>query len=264
MSLRIRLRRLSRGGRGMPSDRTARRTLVEFEDHIGYCFSDPCLLNQALTHRSYLNCNGNGNGQGHGGEEAENPCSNERLEFLGDSVLELVVNDFLYRQHPDFQEGELTKMKSLLVSRGVLAEQAKRLNLGKFLFMSDAERDSGGSFRASILADGFEAVIGALYLDGGLRAAGWFVQECLLVDAGFILGSGSHVNYKSLLQENIQERMKTYPRYRIVSETGPDHRKVFTVEVTVKGEQLGLGKGTNKKRAEQAAAKHALERVGLL
>jgi len=257
------LRRLSRGGRGLPSDQTARHTLIEFESHIGYCFSDATLLSQALTHRSYLNCNGNGN-NGDVPEEDDNPCSNERLEFLGDSVLELVVNDFLYRQHPDFQEGELTKMKSLLVSRGVLAEQAKRLNLGRFLFMSDAERESGGSFRASILADGFEAVIGALYLDGGLRTAGWFVQESLLVDAGFILGSGSHVNYKSVLQENIQERMKTYPRYRIISETGPDHRKVFTVEVTVKGEQLGLGKGTNKKRAEQAAAKHALERVGLL
>lgn len=220
---------------------------------MGYSFSDPELLFWALTHRSFLNSNG-----------GESPCSNERLEFLGDSVLELVVNEFLYRAYPDHQEGELTKMKSLLVSRGVLAEQAKGLSLGRYLFMSDAERESGGSFRPSILADGFEAVVGALYLDGGLAVARQFIDENLLVDVHHILGSRSHVNYKSVLQENIQERFKTYPRYRIVSETGPDHRKVFTVEVTVKGDQLGLGKGTNKKRAEQAAAQNALERVGLL
>jgi ribonuclease-3 len=227
--------------------------LEEFEDHIDYCFADAVLLCHALTHRSYLNSNGE-----------DPPSSNERLEFLGDSVLELVVNDFLYRSYPEHQEGELTKMKSLLVSRGVLAEQAKRLNLGRFLLMSDAERESGGSFRASILADGFEAIIGALYLDGGMPEARRFVQDNLLVDVNYILGSQSHVNYKSVLQENIQEQLKTYPRYRIVSETGPDHRKVFTVEVTVKGEQLGKGKGTNKKRAEQAAAKNALERVGIM
>ena len=254
MSLRNRLRRLVRRSRhGRSLDSSICRVLEEFEDHVGYRFVESTLLWRALTHRSFLNSNGD-----------EPPYSNERLEFLGDSVLELVVNEYLYRRHPDLQEGELTKMKSLLVSRGVLAEQAKGLNLGRYLFMSDAERESGGSFRASILADGFEAVIGALYLDGGMDEARRFVRENLLVDVNFIMGSGSHVNYKSVLQENIQERMKTYPRYRIVTETGPDHRKVFTVEVTVKGEQLGKGKGTNKKRAEQEAAKNALERVGLM
>lgn len=254
MSLRNRLRRLiQRSRRGRSLDVPVRRILEEFEDHVGYRFVESTLLWRALTHRSFLNSNGD-----------DAPHSNERLEFLGDSVLELVVNEYLFGRHPDLQEGELTKMKSLLVSRGVLAEQAKELNLGRFLFMSDAERESGGSFRASILADGFEAVIGAIYLDGGMEEARRFVRENLLVDVNRILGSGSHVNYKSVLQENIQERMKTYPRYRIVTETGPDHRKVFTVEVTVKGEQLGKGKGTNKKRAEQEAAKNALERVGLM
>jgi ribonuclease-3 len=253
MSLRMILRRLVRK-RGAPSfDASLVHALRQFEDHIGYRFAEPSLLCHALTHRSYLNSNGD-----------DVPCSNERLEFLGDSVLELIVNEFLYRRYPDHQEGELTKMKSLLVSRGVLAEQARELNLGRFLFMSEPERESGGAFRASILADGFEAVIGALYLDGGLAQAGRFVDRHLLVDVNFILGSRTHVNYKSVLQENIQEQMKTYPRYRIVSETGPDHQKVFTVEVTVRGEQLGLGKGTNKKRAEQAAAQNALERTGLL
>ncbi len=248
------LRRLRRRRLGVTVDASLRNALEEFQSHVGYRFADSKLICWALTHRSYLNCNGND----------DLPGSNERLEFLGDSVLELVVNHFLYDEYPDHQEGELTKMKSLLVSRGVLAEQAKQINLGRYLFLSDAERESGGSYRASILADGFEAVIGALYLDGGLNEAKRFIDKNLLANKDRILGNRSHVNYKSLLQENIQERFKTYPRYRIASETGPDHHKVFTVEVTVKGDQLGLGKGTNKKRAEQAAAQNALERLGLL
>jgi ribonuclease-3 len=253
MDFRKRLRRWWPLRASAMEDPAARQGVRDFEAHIDYRFVCPDLLGQALTHRSFLNSNG-----------ADAVNSNERLEFLGDSVLELVVNEYLFGRYPEQQEGELTKMKSLLVSRGVLADQAKRLGLGRFLFMSDAERESGGAFRPSILADGFEAVVGALYLDGGLGQARKFIEEQLLVDVDYILGSRTHVNYKSVLQENIQERMKTYPRYRIVSETGPDHRKVFTVEVTVKWEQLGLGKGPNKKRAEQAAAQNALERVGLM
>jgi ribonuclease-3 len=253
MALRDLLRRLRRRRSSTVNDPSLQDGLEEFERHVGYRFNDPNLVCWALTHRSFLNSNG-----------VDLPGSNERLEFLGDSVLELAVNEFLYHRYPDLQEGELTKMKSLLVSREVLAEQAKRLNLGRYLFLSDAERESGGSFRASILADGFEAVIGALYLDGGLDCSRRFIGRHLLDEVDHILGNRSHVNYKSVLQENIQERFKTYPRYRIVSESGPDHRKVFTVEVTVRGDQLGLGKGTNKKRAEQAAAQNALERLGLL
>ena len=254
MRFRQLFRRMRRRGRQDLCEPSLKGAVEEFERHVGYRFADPNLVCWALTHRSYLNSNGNN----------ELPGSNERLEFLGDSVLELAVNEFLYHRYPDLQEGELTKMKSLLVSRGVLAEQAKRLNLGRHLFLSDAERESGGSFRASILADGFEAVIGAFYLDGGLHRAGKFIDTHLLEDVDRILGNRSHVNYKSVLQEIIQERSKTYPRYRILSQAGPDHRKVFTVEVTVKGKQLGLGKGTNKKRAEQAAAQNGLERLGLL
>ena len=253
MSVRHWVARLARGRRLASLEPALRSGVAEFEAHVGYRFARPEILALALTHRSFLNSNGG---------EAQD--SNERLEFLGDSVLELVVNEYLFGRYPGQQEGELTKMKSLLVSRTVLADQAKRLSLGRFLFLRDAERDSGGSFRASILADGFEAVIGAIYLDGGLGQARRFVEEQLLVDVDYILGSRSHVNYKSVLQESVQERLKTYPRYRIASETGPDHRKVFTVEVAVRGEQVGLGKGTNKKRAEQAAAQNALERVGLL
>ena len=253
MRLRDLVRRVGRGRRRALCEPELLPAVEEFEKHIHYRFADPGLVCWALTHRSYLNSNG-----------GDLPGSNERLEFLGDSVLELVVNEFLYHRYPDLQEGELTKMKSLLVSRGVLAEQAKRLSLGKHLLLSDAERESGGSFRSSILADGFEAVIGALYLDGGISAARRFIGDHLLDDVDTILGNRSHVNYKSVLQEIVQERNRTYPRYRIVSQTGPDHRKVFTVEVTVKGDQLGLGKGTNKKRAEQAAAQNGLERLGVL
>ena len=223
-----------------------------FESVVGHRFRDPSLAAGALTHRSFLNASDSGL-----------TTSNERLEFLGDSVLELVVNDYLYHRYPRHQEGDLTKMKSLLVSRSVLAEVAREVGLGEHLFLSDAERDSGGADRSSILADGFEAVVGALYLDGGLRAASRFIERNLLVQTHRILGSSDHVNYKSLLQETIQERHKTYPRYHTISEEGPDHEKVFTVEVRIRGEELGTGTGTNKKQAEQAAAQDALDRLGV-
>ena len=246
-------RRVRSGGRHVALDPSLRSAVEGFEEHAGYRFTDPNLICWALTHRSYLNSNG-----------SDMPGSNERLEFLGDAVLELVVNDFLYRRHPDLQEGELTKRKSLLVSRGVLAEQSKRFGLGRFIFLSEAERESGGSNRASILADGFEAVIGAIYLDGGLAEARGFIRRHLLDFVDSILRRPDHANYKSLLQEHIQEELKTYPRYTTLSETGPDHQKVFTVEVAVRKVRLGLGKGTTKKQAEQAAAADALEQQGLL
>jgi len=256
------LRRLREflGGGGRRDDLTPplRKAVEAFERRVGYRFHDRSLASSALTHRSFLNSGGPG--QGPSGLKG----SNERLEFLGDSVLELVVNDFLYHRYPEHQEGELTKMKSLLVSRSVLCEVARELGLGRHIFLSDAERDSGGEDRASILADGFEAVIGAIYLDGGLSVSGRFINRFLLVHTDNILGSSDHINYKSMLQENIQEQLKTYPRYHTVSEVGPDHAKVFTVEVRVKGEELGTGQGNNKKRAEQSAAQDALGRLGQL
>jgi len=233
-------------------DEVAREKVRAFEDRIGYRFVKPLLVCGALTHRSYFNVAG-----------GALPESNERLEFLGDSVLELVVNDFLYHRYPEHQEGDLTKMKSLLVSRSVLSLVAAELGLGAYLLLSDAERVSGGEERASILADGFEAVIGAVYLDGGLRAASRFIERFLLGRSEDILDSSDHINYKSILQENVQERHKTYPRYHTTSEDGPDHSKEFTVEVRVRGKVLGVGKGTNKKAAEQAAAQEALAGLGI-
>ncbi|NNF06299.1 MAG: ribonuclease III [Candidatus Eisenbacteria bacterium] len=224
-----------------------------FETKASYRFGDRTLIACALTHRSYLNSNKN-----------DLPSSNERLEFLGDAVLELVVNEHLYRRFPDHQEGELTKMKSLLVSRSILADQASALELGTYILLSDAERESGGESRASILADGFEAVIGAIYLDGGLSAAQAFIQKNLLWKISEILDNEDYRNYKSSLQEYVQEKFKTYPRYLTLGERGPDHDKVFEVEVVIKRERLGIGEGKTKKAAEQAAAKNALLKLGLL
>lgn len=216
-------------------------------------FQDPSRLRQALTHRSFL---------GESGGAAMH--SNERMEFLGDSVLELVVNDFLYRRFPEDREGDLTKKRSLLVSRGVLARKASVLELGRFVLLSDAERESGGRLRASILADAFEAIIGAVYLDQGLEAARSFIRSALLDDADETLSDLAHFNFKSLLQEYVQSTSRTQPRYRVRSEEGPDHEKTFVVAVVVRGETLGTGTGKNKKEAEQNAAKDALTRLDQL
>jgi ribonuclease III len=239
--------------RNRPIDATAAGLLSEFQEHVDFHFRDPSLLQQALTHRSFLGASGN-----------DLSTSNERMEFLGDSVLELVVNEHLYARYPDLQEGELTKMKSLLVSRNILSAQAREMGLGRFLLLSEAEQDSGGRDRPSILADAFEAVVGAIYLDGGMESARGFLRQRLLTSAQGILGDRKFTNYKSLLQEFVQSEYKTYPRYRISAQSGPDHKKLFTVDVSVKGRKLGEGKGPNKKRAEQSAARDALEVLQIL
>jgi ribonuclease-3 len=182
------------------------------------------------------------------------------LEFLGDAVLELIVIEYLYTHYRDELEGDLTQKKSLLVSRSVLAERAERMGLGRYILMSEAERESGGATRSSILADTFEAILGAIYLDQGLEAARRFVHSRLLANAEHLLRDRDLRNYKSELQELIQSRFKIPPRYRVVKETGPEHRKVFTVQVELRGQVLGRGTGHNKKEAEQSAARDALER----
>ena len=224
--------------------------LESFQQQIGVRFRDPGLLRQALTHRSFLGSNG-----------GDPSLSNERIEFLGDAVLELAVIEFLYQAYPEDREGSLTKKKGLLVSRDVLAQCAERMELGKSVLLSDAERDSGGGARASILADTFEAVIGAIHLDQGLEPARQFVRVRLLKHADAILEDQSLSNHKSQLQELVQARFKTHPRYRVVTESGPDHLKLFTIEVSVRGSLLGRGEGHNKKEAEQRAAWDALSRL---
>ena len=187
--------------------------------------------------------------------------SNERLEFLGDSVLGLVTSEFLYRENPTEHEGQLTKTKSLLVSKAILSRRALAMGLGRFVLMSHSEVESGGRQRLSILADAFESVVGAIYLDQGFDAARAFIHRWLLRDSGEIVADKRHTNYKSHLQEYVQSTFHTHPVYRIRGEAGPDHSKHFQVEVMVGKRVLGEGRGRNKKEAEQAAARDALERL---
>ncbi|MEQ1832897.1 MAG: ribonuclease III [Candidatus Eisenbacteria bacterium] len=226
------------------------RVLAEFCKHYGIPFRDLGLLKLALTHRSYLSVTGQGPRE-----------SNERLEFLGDSVLGLVTSEFLYRRHPDEHEGQLTKTKSLLVSKAILSRRALRMGLGRFVLMSHSEVESGGRQRLSILADAFESVLGAIYLDQGFEAARTFITQHLLSESDAISSDKRHTNYKSHLQEYVQNSFRTHPVYRIRSEFGPDHSKHFMVEVMVGKRTLGEGRGHNKKEAEQAAARDALEKV---
>jgi ribonuclease-3 len=222
----------------------------ELEKHLGHRFRNPDLLRHALTHRSHAFTS-----------EADRFDSNERLEFLGDAVLGFLVNEHLFHDFPRTSEGELTKMKSLLVCRRVLVQSAQRLDLPRYLLVSENASQAGVETRESVLADGVEAVIAAVYLDGGMEAARRMVNRVILEDKEEILEDEDHINYKSLLQEWIQARYKTPPRYKVSSTSGPDHAKSFSVEVTYRGRTLGRGRGTSKRAAEQEAARKALERL---
>jgi ribonuclease-3 len=222
----------------------------ELELKIGYAFKDESLLRRSLLHRSHIIVAGTNRQE-----------SNERMEFLGDAVLGLVVNEYLFARFPKRTEGDLTKMKSLLVCGARLSEVAAHLELGSHIKMSRSEAATGGRQRLSILADTMEALIGAVYLDGGLAAARQVIRRCLLAKAPGLLTRRSLGNYKSRLQEAIQERYKSPPRYRVLNATGPDHERIFTVGVYHNGIELGSGHGHNKKTAEQRAAQAALERL---
>jgi ribonuclease-3 len=252
------LRRFASGGNNTPAtkqEQTMEATMVRFQEHLGFNFTHKDLVRQALTHRSATS----GDASGENASE-----SNERLEFLGDSVLGLVVNEHLFHEYPNHREGLLTQMKSLLVSRAVLSVKAREMKVGEFLFLSTGEEDSGGRDRTSILADSFEAVIGAIYLDKGMEAARAFIKDKLMANSREILEDRDHINYKSMLQEYIQSEKKIHPQYRVTSEDGPDHEKVFTVDVMVGRRALGQGKGKNKKQAQQEAARAALRSLDLL
>jgi len=225
-----------------------RRKLLETQ--LGYQFSDHSLLDNALLHRSHSHVAG-----------AEPGTSNERLEFLGDAVLGLVVNEHLYVAYSQRSEGDLTKMKSLLVCGSRLAEVATTLGLGEYVQMSRAEAATGGRHRASILADTMEAVIGAVFLDGGLTSAANVIRLWVLDSCEDVLSHRGLENDKSRLQELVQARYKSPPRYRVLAAEGPDHERVFKVCVTFNGKDLGRGEGANKKAAEQLAARDALVRI---
>jgi len=207
---------------------------------------DLSLLQQALTHKSYL------------GEVADLE-SNERLEFLGDSVLGMIVAEHLFARFSERQEGELAKAKAVAVSEPILAEAAKRIGLAPGLLLSTGEEMSGGRDRTSILADAFEAVVAAVYLSEGLDAAGQLVLRALRPILEDIEREEHHRNYKSILQELSQSRYRKAPKYVVVSESGAAHDKTFVVEARLDGVPLGRGTGKSKKQAEQAAALDALE-----
>ena len=228
------------------------KSLELLQRTIGYRFNDIRLLVDSLVHRSYLPARQ---------EDNNDRRSNERMEFLGDSVLSLVVNEFLYHRYPDKSEGELTKMKSVIVSKQILSDHAKKYKIGSFVFLCDNAQKAGVSEVESVLADSLEAIFGAVFLDGGFDEAGRCIRRFFLANLGEIVYNEEYINFKSLLQEYIQALHKIPPRYRVYSTQGPDHAKEFGVEVSVRGTILGRGTGKTKKLAEQEAAQEAYHKL---
>lgn len=219
----------------------------ELEQRIGYTFHDLLLLEQAMTHASRIN-----------DRQYAHMINNERLEFLGDAVLQLCTSRFIYVRFPHLAEGDMTKIRATVVCESELAHKAASLDLGRFLLLGKGEEMSGGRARSSILADAFEALIGAIYLDGGYDKAACFAMEQLgsTIEAA---GQGQLLkDYKTALQEIIQQDNTRSVSYTLLAEEGPDHNKTFTVQAESNGETLGVGRGKSKKDAEQAAAKDAL------
>ena len=234
---------------GIPPSPERRKELQIFESHSGIRFKKLELLNLAFAHRSYAN------------EHAQTVGNNEKLEFLGDSVLGLVVAEYLYVSLSDKVEGELAKIKSFVVSEDSLAEIAKRLRVDTFILIGKGEEYSGGRSKKAILADAMEAIIGAYFLDSGFKAAKKFVLKYLVPEINMVLEDRHKKDYKTLLQEHVQKAFKAYPRYVLQKKTGPDHNKTFWMEVEVDGRGYGPGQGKNKKEAEQEAAKIAYEEL---
>ena len=215
------------------------------EEKLGYTFQNPKLLENALTHSSCAN------------ESRGRLQSNERLEFLGDSILGMVVADHLYRNHPDLPEGELTRTRAALVCEESLVEVARELGLGEYLRLGKGEEAGGGRQRPSIRADAVEAVLAAVYLDGGIGSARKIIQKYIL--SREVAGLTKPHDYKTALQELVQRESGQVLRYRLTGEEGPDHNKRFFVAVDLNGACVGSGTGRSKKEAEQMAAKAAIE-----
>ena len=219
----------------------------ELEASLGYTFRSRELLEHALTHSSWSNERGSGR-----------LGSNERLEFLGDSVLGWLVAETLYLRFPQMPEGDMTRLRAELVCESSLAEASEAIGLGKYLRLGRGEEQGGGRQRPSIIADAFEATLAAVYIDGGEAPARAIVERYILSKLKAAAKSGSH-DYKTVLQEAVQHLGMAAPTYRMVGESGPDHNKVFSVQVLYDGRIAGEGSGRSKKEAEQAAAKNALD-----
>lgn len=222
----------------------------ELGRRLGLSFADPALLRQALIHTSYANERKSGH-----------LAHNQRLEFLGDAVLDLVVSEHLYRSFPDRPEGELTKARAAIVCEATLARRAKELGIGRHLLLGRGEAASGGRERDSILADAFEAIVGAVYLDGGFAAASACVLSWLAGELAAVAGGEFGRDHKTILQELAQRDGESRISYEVTGENGPDHHKTFTVAVSVDDILLGTGSGRSKKEAEQNAARLAVEKL---
>lgn len=220
--------------------------IKDLEAAIGYKFKNITLLQNALTHSSYAN-----------EYFRDSLKSNERLEFLGDSVLGMVVAEHLYKTFPDRLEGDLTRMRADMVCEASLARIAEKINLGQYLLLGHGEEQSGGRNRPSILADAVESVLAACFLDGGMAAARSFIETFVLCNVP--QSKLRNVDYKTALQELVQQKKNQQISYQLVGESGPDHNKSFWVEVTLNGTVVGKGTGSSKKRAEQDAARIAME-----
>jgi ribonuclease-3 len=224
--------------------------LQKLQDKLGFYFKDISLLQQAFIHSSYVN---------------EHPDStmadNERLEFLGDAVLNIVVTETIYHRFTDYPEGKLTEIRSVLNREKTLAQLAGELNLGEYLRMSKGEKSSGGGSKNSNLANTFEALIGAIYLDGGILPVKEFILNSMEPYISSIENGDYTINYKGLLQEYTQAQYKKLPTYHIVNSEGPDHQKIFTVEVLLDNKILATGAGKSKRIAEMEAAKNAYKKL---
>ena len=224
--------------------------LSKLESVLGVTFKKEELLKEALTHRSYLN------------EHPSWPVpNNERLEYLGDAVLELAVTEYLYAKYPDFQEGKMTSLRAALVNHVILSQIAKEISLQKFVLLSRGEAKDTGRARDVILANAIEAVIGAIYLDQGYEVARDFIDRVVLTKLPEVMEKGLERDPKSMLQEIIQEKMKLTPSYRVLEETGPDHNKEFLVGVFFGAEMVERGRGKSKQEGEYSAAENALTHV---
>jgi ribonuclease-3 len=219
-----------------------KKELQLFENQIGVRFRSIALLNLAFCHRSYAN------------ESDINVDNNEKLEFLGDSVLGLVSSEYLFTTLSDQSEGEMAKIKSFVVSEASLSKIAKQIRVDNFILIGRGEEYSGGRSKRAILADCLEAIIGAYYLDSGLKSAKDFVLNLLIPEVDAVRENRHEKDYKTLLQEYAQKRFKTYPRYKTVKKRGPDHDRTFWIEVFINDRKFGPGIGKNKKEAEQKAA----------
>ncbi|BEP29406.1 ribonuclease III [Helicovermis profundi] len=224
----------------------------KLQKNIGYVFTNISFLDEALTHSSYSN------------ERRNNLThNNERLEFLGDSVLSIVISDYLFNNYKDLPEGELTKIRSKIVCESTLGECSRKLELGKFMFFGKGEEMTGGRERTSILADAFEALIASIYLDGGIEESRKFILYQMRSKINDSVEGKVFLDYKTHLQEVIQVNSANHISYEIFKEEGPDHCKIFHTHVKLNENVVGIGKGRSKKESEQEAAKMALEKVSI-